>query len=93
MTTVFVPKIGTITETREVTTKGVVNLPAAGTRIRATLGGSVLVGTITDKNSRFELVEIELDGFAKHYQNMAQFDLWVGAGWAFEILDDQAVFA
>ena len=87
MTTPFVPEVGTITIDREpITKKGLLNAPAVGTRIRATLGETVIVGKVHSMQSHaeHEVLYVKPDGQQNFWDPFMS--CWIEAGWAFEIL-------
>lgn len=90
-TRIFTPSIEKRTITREVTetVEGITNLPPAGTKIRATVGESVLVGVIADHESKYEMFYLEVKG--GKYAHLNEFAVWLDGGWTFEILDDAKV--
>lgn len=96
MSTVFVPEIGTkvVPETVvERTVTGILNLPPEGTRVRATLGETFIVGTLVNP-SPYEVLYIRLDELDSHshYNHTLTYDVWPAAGWTIEILDNEPDF-
>jgi len=91
MSTVFVPEVSeAATKTVIRTAATIVNLPPEGTRIRATLGGSALVGQLTHALISKDMFYIHLDSIPNapsHYEGWRHFGIWLDAGWTFEILD------
>jgi len=96
--TLYIPETGTtiipeIVKQKE--TIGLLNAPAIGVRIRATLGQTVLVGQI-HKHSPYGMFYIALDQpktADNTYRHTLKVDVWVGAGWTFELLEADEVDA
>ena len=89
----YVPKIGTIIipETvKEKTLEGVLNLPEPGTPIRATLGETVIVGTVSADFFPYALIRVDIKPRSKKvYAGLLQgHALWVEDGWEFELLGE-----
>jgi hypothetical protein len=90
--TLYIPETGTkiipeVVKHKE--TIGLLNAPAIGIRIRATLGQTVLVGRI-HKHSPYGMFYIALDQpktADSSHKHTLEFAVWVGAGWTFEIID------
>ena len=92
MTKPFIPELGEriIPEViREKTVKGILNQPPVGTRIRATLGETVIVGTVY-RHSSYELLSVKIDPTPETIYGhlLENFSLWPEAGWTFELLTD-----
>ena len=85
MTTVFVPEFGEKPVTITSVHKGIVNLPPFGTPVRATLGDTVIVGTLENGPQGFALVTVRIIGLHGS-DHLAEFQLWTDSGWTFEIL-------
>lgn len=88
----WIPEIGPKVIPEHVEEKivdGVVNRLPVGTRIRATLGESVLVGTVRDSIGNFPIVEIRVDQAEpdRARAHLLDLNLWVDSGWQFEILE------
>ena len=96
--TSYTPRTGTTTIPAIVTpaeTIGLLNAPAIGTRIQATLGNTVLTGSI-GRHSPYGMFYIAIDqpDTADHsYKHTLQIPVWVGAGWTFELLEADEVDA
>ena len=89
----YIPEIGTITipETvREKTVEGVLNKLAPGTPIRATLGDTVIVGVVSDKDSPYSLISVDIAGREGdvHTHLLSDTLLWIASGWEFEVLGE-----
>ena len=69
------------------TVKGILNPPPVGTRIRATLGETVLVGTVAQLTD-FPMFYLHIDSGKSSYSHTLSISVWVGAGWTFELLED-----
>jgi hypothetical protein len=93
MSTTFVPEVVEASvETVVRKAKTIANLPPIGTRIRATLDHSVLIGTIRDKETQGgQIVHLVVDGVG--FAGFREYALWLASGWAFEILDAAEVAA
>jgi len=87
LSTVFVPKVTEASVENVVITEATIsNLPPVGTRLRATLGESVVIGTVrSDHTQGGLLVDFLLD--AEGYHGFRDVTLWLAVGWTFEILD------
>lgn len=78
----------------EVKTERVVavgNMPPVGTRMRATLGNTVIEGRVHSQNfyaggPRYEIVYLQVDGINEY---RSAIDLWIGDGWLFELVDER----
>jgi len=89
MSTVFVPEVGeriNVIPAKETIVTGLLNAPTEGTRIRATLGETIIVGTV-GRDSAHELITVIPDGLNHIWGHTGYTDCWIGAGWTFEILD------
>jgi len=87
MTTEFVPEMGTrIVRTEERPVTGLVNAPEHGTPIRATLGETVIVGTVIDDETPYGLIYVQVDAPESTCDHTLRYSLWIDAGWKFEIL-------
>lgn len=87
----YVPQTGTMTVPARVEEKivtGILNPLPAGTRVRATLGQSVLVGTIQEHFSDYAVVALHIDQVETDWttNHLLDVTLWVDSGWEFEIL-------
>lgn len=97
MSTTWTPETGTIVvpETvKEKTVTGILNRPAKNARIRATLGRSVIVGRVNGQPGYYDLpydvLYVTVDGLPDStYVHTLNLALWPGAGWTFEVLDDE----
>lgn len=84
---IYVPIIGEtiIPEVvKPATRRGLKNPLPSGTRIRATLGETVIVGTVGKQESRHALIAVSVDG-SEPYDH-SEVCLWVESGWTFEVL-------
>lgn len=74
----------------EKTVTGITNPLPAGTRIRATLGETVIVGTVTDWQSPYAVFEIRIAQpvFDRIREHLLDVRLWPESGWEFEVLDE-----
>jgi len=91
----YIPETGTVTIPETVKAKivtGVTNCPPAGTRIRATLGETVIVGKVSKRQSEQALIAVDIKPVRKNaYAGLLEFHtLWIEDGWEFEILDGAA---
>lgn len=86
MSTTFTPQVAERSiEKTTVTEATITNLPANGTPIRATLGDSVLYGTIERQDTlNGKLVYVNVDGGG--YKGFRDYPLWLASGWKFEVL-------
>jgi hypothetical protein len=95
MSTVFVPEIGEATvETVLATRAAITNLPPEGTRIRATLGETVLVGRLTHELANKDYFYIHLDPIpdaTDNHEGWRHYSIYLPSGWTFEILDTDEV--
>ncbi|MET4780836.1 hypothetical protein [Glaciihabitans sp. UYNi722] len=97
MSTIYIPETGTVHVpeiVKERTISGVLNRPATGTHIRATLGETVIVGRVSKEKSPYALIVIEADQLPTSpswVSHLTRYSLWVDSGWTFEILDDAPV--
>lgn len=68
---------------------GVLNRPAVGTRIRATLGETVIVGHVAGMASEFDLIYIRVEspGEFAEFDTGLDMTCWIDRGWQFEILE------
>lgn len=88
----YIPETGTkvIPERiEEKTITGILNPLPKGTRVRATLGGSVLVGVVQARPSEYAIIELRVDQVERNLSTAHMLDvtLWVENGWEFEILE------
>jgi hypothetical protein len=94
MTTTYKPEVGPKVipaHIKEKTVTGVINPLAPGTPIRATLGETVIVGRVTDRQTEFHLIDITVahpDFPDEEGPFMSGYSLWFASGWTFEILDE-----
>lgn len=98
MSATWTPETGTIVVPKTVeqkTIKGILNRPPRNARIRATLGESVIVGRIDGEPSRYEspyevvYVVADMPAGDHTYVHTLGYALYPGAGWTFEVLDDE----
>jgi hypothetical protein len=89
MTITYTPEIGEkpVTTTTTKIQRGILNLPPVGTPIRATLGDTVIVGTVAKGGEGFELVNVQIGGPKSHWDHTLKIELWIGAGWVIELTD------
>lgn len=88
----YVPVIGEtiIPEVvKPATRQGLKNPLPQGTRIRATLGESVIVGRVGKQQSPRAMISVSVDG-SEPYDH-SEHTLWIESGWTFEVLDEVAL--
>ncbi len=93
-TTPFIPEVGeriVPMVIEEKTVKGILNAPPVGTRIRATLGETVIVGRV-GRPSPHSLIVVDIEPQPGNiYTHLTRdFSLWTLSGWTFELLTDEA---
>jgi hypothetical protein len=88
---IWTPTPGTviIPAAPERTVETVINRPPAGTRIKATLGESVLVGKVnkTHHDSPHQLLYVDVKTPRGKSEVGNTIALWFDSGWTFEILE------
>jgi len=89
MTITFTPELGEkpVTTTTTTIQRGILNPPPIGTPIRATIGDTVIVGTVTKGSEGFALVTIRVAAPKSTWDHTLDMQLWVGAGWVFELTE------
>ena len=90
--TKYIPKVGRIVVPKvvnETVTTGVLNPLEPGTRIRATLGETVIVGKVGVMVFPHEIVPVDIKPkTTRSYRGFLEnITLWVSDGWEFELLD------
>ena len=95
MSTRYVPEVGEKVipaHVKETVVTGVLNPLTPGTRIRATLGQTVMVGRVSTQPANYNLIYITLDSPRRAKQHLAHlvdaYSLWIDSGWQFELLDE-----
>ena len=95
MSTFYVPEVGERVIPAHVEEKvvtGVLNPLTPGTRIRATLGQTVMVGRVSTQPANYDLIYISLDTPRRTKQHLVHlvdaYPLWIDSGWQFELLGE-----